>query len=199
MYNELTSSVSLGCITRKLLNEMLHDINADDTPVVCIQHYDSPCGELILASAGNELCLCDWKGMARGESHLRRIRRYVKGVFRNASSPVIEKTRTELDEYFAGCRREFDIPVRLLGTDFQCRVWRAVRNIPYGERRSYMEIAKTVGNARGVRAVAQAVGANGICIIIPCHRVVGSNGALTGFAGGLDKKAFLLEGEGGEL
>ena len=80
-----------------------------------------------------------------------------------------------------------------VGTDFQLRVWRALLDIPYGETKSYMEIAQTIGNPRGVRAVAQAIGANGIGIIIPCHRVIGSNHSLTGFAGGLDNKKFLLE------
>ena len=101
----------------------------------------------------------------------------------------------QLDDYFAGNSRKFDIPLRPFGTDFQLRVWRALLDIPYGETRSYMEIATKVGNAKGVRAVAQAIGANGICIIIPCHRVVGSNHSLTGFTGGLDKKKFLIEME----
>ena len=99
----------------------------------------------------------------------------------------------QLDGYFAGNSRKFDIPLRPFGTDFQLRVWRALLDIPYGETRSYMEIAGKVGNAKGVRAVAQAIGANGIGVLVPCHRVIGSDHSLTGFAGGLAKKAFLLE------
>ena len=162
---------------------------------ISIQHYSSPCGELVLASMGHELCLCDWSGMACAKRNIRRIGRYMNVDFRVESSPVIEQTKMQLDEYFAGSRTEFDIPLHPFGTDFQQLVWKALPEIPYGETRSYMEIATKVGNAKGVRAVAQAIGANGICIIIPCHRVVGSNHSLTGFTGGLDKKKFLIEME----
>ena len=165
------------------------------TQIICIQYYNSPCGELVLASIGNELCLCDWNGMPCAERNMRRIGRYMNVDFRVESSPVINQTKRQLDEYFAGSRTEFDIPLHPFGTDFQQLDWKALLNIPYGEPRSYMEIATKVGNAKGVRAVAQAIGANGICIIIPCHRVVGSNHSLTGFTGGLDKKKFLIEME----
>ena len=161
--------------------------------MICIQYYNSPCGELVLASMGDELCLCDWNGMPCAERNLCRIGRYVNADFRTEPSSVIEQTKRQLDEYFAGSRKEFDIPLHPFGTDFQLQVWRALFDIPYGETRTYMEIASKIGNAKGVRAVAQAIGANGIDILIPCHRVVGSNNSLTGFAGGLDKKRFLLE------
>ena len=165
------------------------------TQMICIQYYNSPCGELVLASIGNELCLCDWNRMPCAERNMRRIGRYMNVDFRVESSPVIEQTKMQLDEYFAGSRTEFDIPLHPFGTDFQQLVWKALPEIPYGETRSYMEIATKVGNAKGVRAVAQVIGANGICVIIPCHRVVGSNHSLTGFTGGLDKKKFLIEME----
>ena len=161
--------------------------------MICIQYYNSPCGELVLASMGDELCLCDWNGMPCAERNLRRIGRYVNEDFRKETSPVIEQTKRQLDDYFAGNRKEFDIQLHTFGTDFQNRVWKALLDIPYGKTRTYMEIAKSIGNAMGVRAVAQAIGANSIDIIVPCHRVIGSNHSLTGFAGGLDKKRFLLE------
>ena len=113
--------------------------------------------------------------------------------FTMASSAVIEQTVNQLDDYFAGHLTAFNIPLHPVGTDFQHRVWKALLDIPYGQTRSYMEIAKSIGNPQGVRAVAQAIGANGIGIIIPCHRVIGSNHSLTGFAGGLDKKQLLLQ------
>ena len=161
--------------------------------MICIQYYNSPCGELILASMGNELCMCDWNGMPCAERNLRRIGRYVNKDFRKETSPVIEQTKRQLDDYFAGNRKEFDIQLHTFGTDFQNRVWKALLDIPYGKTRTYMEIAKSIDNAKGVRAVAQAIGANSLDIIVPCHRVIGSNHSLTGFAGGLDKKRFLLE------
>ena len=104
-----------------------------------------------------------------------------------------EQTKRQLDDYFAGHRKTFDIPLHPFGTDFQLLVWRALVDIPYGETRTYMEIATKIGNAKGIRAVAQAIGANGIDILIPCHRVIGSNHSMTGYTGGLDKKKFLIE------
>lgn len=160
--------------------------------VICIQYYSSPCGELILASMDDELCLCDWNGMACAERNRRRLGRYVNAEFSIASSPVLELTKKQLDNYFAGNRKEFNIPLHPIGTGFQLRVWKALLDIPYGETRCYREIAQEIGNPKSVRAVAQAIGANGIDILIPCHRVIGSNHSLTGFAGGVEKKEFLL-------
>lgn len=164
--------------------------------IVNIQHYDSPCGELVLASVDGELCLCDWNGMPCAERNKRRLLRLQDAVFKDEPSEVIRQTEWQLDEYFAGTRRVFDIPLHPVGTDFQKAVWSALLEIPYGEVRTYMDIARSVDNVRGVRAVAQAIGANGIGIIIPCHRVIGSDNSLTGFAGGLETKHRLLELEG---
>ena len=112
--------------------------------------------------------------------------------FREKSTPILHHAIMQLEEYFAGHRRQFDIPLLPLGTTFQQRVWDELTDIPYGETRSYKEIAEKMGKAEAVRAVAQAIGANGISIIIPCHRVVGSNGRLTGYAGGLEAKKRLI-------
>ena len=160
---------------------------------ISIQHYSSPCGELVLASMGHELCLCDWSGMACAKRNIRRIGRYMNVDFRVESSPIVEQTKRQLDDYFAGNRKEFDIQLHTFGTDFQNRVWKALLDIPYGKTRTYMEIAKSIDNAKGVRAVAQAIGANSLDIIVPCHRVIGSNHSMTGYTGGLDKKKFLIE------
>ena len=160
--------------------------------IVHIRHIDSPCGELVLGEAGGELCLCTWSGMPCAGRCLRRLARLSGAQFLEASSPVLERAAAELDEYFAGRRTSFDIPLRPVGTPFQMSVWRALMQIPCGETRTYLEIARAVGNVRGVRAVAQAIGANGLGIFIPCHRVVGSSGSLTGFAAGLPVKRLLL-------
>ena len=126
-----------------------------------------------------ELCLCDWNANPCAERNLHRLTGSVD--FRVESSPVVEQTKRQLDDYFAGHRKTFDIPLHPFGTDFQLLVWRALVDIPYGETRTYMEIATKIGNAKGVRAVAQAIGANGIDILIPCHRVIGSNHSMTGY------------------
>lgn len=106
---------------------------------------------------------------------------------------VIEKARAELEEYFAGKRQSFSVALKPQGTAFQKRVWAALREIPYGKTASYGEIADKIGNKKACRAVGMANNRNPIAIIIPCHRVVGAGGSLTGYAGGLDKKEFLLK------
>lgn len=157
-----------------------------------LQHYDSPCGALVLASFADKLCLCDWSGNPLAERNKRRLVKYMNTSFKTETSSVLKETRSQLDEYFAGYRTSFDIPLHLIGTDFQQRVWKELLNIPYGTTKSYKEIALSIGNTKGVRAVAGAIGANGISILIPCHRVVGSNNSLTGYAGGLEAKRTLI-------
>ena len=112
--------------------------------------------------------------------------------FEEGFSPVIDKAKTQLDEYFAGARREFDVPLLFAGTDFQKKVWDALLTIPYGQAISYGEMARRIGMPTAVRAVANANGANAISIFAPCHRVIGSDRKLTGYAGGLEAKEYLL-------
>ena len=158
-----------------------------------IQYYNSPCGEIVLASIGDELCLCDWNEWPCAARNKRRLLRYLNAACTEETSEVLENTKQQLEEYFVGSRKTFDVKIHPIGTEFQCQVWRALCEIPYGETRTYKDIAQKVDNLKGVRAVAQAIGANGISIIIPCHRVIGSNRSLTGFAGGLDAKRLLLK------
>jgi len=162
-----------------------------------IQYYDSPCGEIVLASMGNELCLCDWNEMPCAERNKHRLVKYINAEFKVETSYVLEQIKKQLDEYFAGTRKTFDIPLHPVGTEFQQQVWNALLEIPYGETRSYKDIALSIANLKGIRAVAQAIGANGISILIPCHRVIGSNHSLTGFAGGIEAKRILLQIERG--
>jgi methylated-DNA-[protein]-cysteine S-methyltransferase len=112
-------------------------------------------------------------------------------------SPLLSRAAVELEEYFSGRRRNFDLPLNPRGTDFQRKVWTALRAIPYGETRSYAQIAMAAGNPKACRAVGMANNKNPIGIIIPCHRVIGSNGSLVGYAGGLERKRFLLDLEAG--
>jgi methylated-DNA-[protein]-cysteine S-methyltransferase len=102
----------------------------------------------------------------------------------------------QIDEYFTGARKDFDVPLKPSGTAFQLSVWAGLREIPYGETISYGELARWIGNPRAVRAVGRANGSNPIAVIVPCHRVIGANGTLTGYGGGLDRKAKLLALEG---
>lgn len=116
----------------------------------------------------------------------------------SASTPIIEQTRRELAEYFAGTRRVFEVPLSFAATPFQRRVWTALCNIRYGERVSYLQQAQMVGDELAIRAVAQANGQNPIAILIPCHRVINASGKLGGFGGGLLRKQFLLDLERGD-
>ena len=113
-----------------------------------------------------------------------------------AETPFIKKTAVQLKEYFAGRRKTFDVPLVLHGTKFQVSVWKALQAIPYGETRTYREIAVLTGNPKACRAVGMANNRNPIALIVPCHRVIGSNGSLTGYADGLDTKEYLLKLEG---
>ena len=108
---------------------------------------------------------------------------------------ILKKTEKQLTEYFDGTRKDFDLELSLEGTDFQKKAWNELANIPYGETISYMEQSERIGNAKAIRAVGGANGKNKISIILPCHRVIGKNGSLTGYGGGLDKKKWLLDFE----
>jgi methylated-DNA-[protein]-cysteine S-methyltransferase len=116
--------------------------------------------------------------------------------WRERSTELLRQTRRQLDEYFAGARRDFDLPLAAQGTGFQQRVWAELRAIPYASTASYVDIARRLGDAKAVRAVGMANGRNPLGIVVPCHRVIGADGSLTGYAGGLERKRALLELEG---
>ena len=158
-----------------------------------IKYYKSPVGEILLGSYDGKLCLADWHYRKMRSTIDARIQKALHAKYVENSSDVIEQTITQFEEYFAHKRKVFDIPLLMLGTDFQKSVWEGLLKIPYGTTASYLELAKNTGNEKAVRAVASANGANAISILIPCHRIIGSDGSLTGYAGGLDVKKKLLE------
>ena len=158
-----------------------------------VMHYRFPCGEMMLGSFDGRLCLCDWIDGRRRASVDQRLQRILNANYVKGSSDVIERAKYQLDEYFLNKRREFDIPLLFVGTDFQKKVWNELLNIPYGTTISYGELAQRIGMPKSVRAVANANAVNAISIIVPCHRVIGSDGKLTGYGGGLERKRLLLE------
>ncbi len=164
--------------------------------VIKIARYASPAGEMIVGSCGDEICLCDWAARHRRDTNDRRTRRHLGATCEEGTSPAIARAIAQLDEYFAGRRRAFDLKIRFTGSPFQCSVWSELLKIPYGTTISYAELARRIGNPKAVRAVASANAANPISILVPCHRVIGSNRRLTGYAGGLDAKKYLLTLEG---
>lgn len=166
--------------------------------VISTYPYHSPCGTLLLASYEGRICLCDWAENRRRQLTDRRIRSALHAQYVQQQSEVIAQAVAELDEYFGGMRTHFDVPLLMAtGTPFQQRVWQCLTHIPYGTTLSYAEEALRLGSATAVRAVASANGANPLSILVPCHRVIASDGTLGGYAGGLAAKRFLLELEGG--
>lgn len=164
--------------------------------IIKIRRYESPCGMLMLGSYGDKLCLCDWQ-IEQHRDHIdRRLTRMLNAEFEEGTSEVIDKAIKQLDEFFAGQRKIFDIPLLFVGTDFQKTVWNELLKIPFGKTVSYGEMARRIGMPKAVRAVANANGANSMSIFAPCHRVIGSDHSLTGYGGGLDAKRTLLKLEG---
>ncbi len=146
---------------------------------------NSPVGGLKLVGNDNGLAAIMW-----AEDRPRRVNLDIVGEM--PDHPVLLETETQLNQYFAGKRKVFDLPLNFQGTDFQKSVWHALLRIPFGETRTYRDIAIELGNSNATRAVGAANGRNPIAIVAPCHRVVGTDGSLTGFAGGLEAKATLL-------
>jgi methylated-DNA-[protein]-cysteine S-methyltransferase len=153
---------------------------------------DSPVGALKLVAHDQALVAVMWDN----EDH-KCVR--LAELVENVQHQILLKVKQQLEEYFLGQRQQFDLPLDFQGTAFQQQVWQALLTIPFGETRSYKEIAIQLGNEKAVRAVGAANGKNPISIIAPCHRVIGSGGALVGFAGGLDKKQILLSLEKSQI
>jgi methylated-DNA-[protein]-cysteine S-methyltransferase len=162
-----------------------------------IQYFKSAYGELILGSYDQALCLCDWRYRTRRETVDRRIQKGLGAEYVERDDDLLQMTREQLEQYFAGDRQQFDLPLKTVGTVFQHSVWDALIAIPFGETYSYLQLAKAIGNMSAVRAVANANGANALSIFIPCHRIIGSDGKLVGYAGGMDSKKRLLKLEQG--
>ena len=155
-------------------------------------YWRSPCGVLMIASLNEQLVTSDWVDGWHHRAILNRFNKLIGLPFVEGSSLVIEEAIHQLEEYFRQERREFDLPLTLIGTDFQKDVWHALQSIPYGSCPTYADIAQAIGKPKAVRAVGGAVGQNPFSIIIPCHRVVGANQSLTGYGGGLEDKKYLL-------
>lgn len=157
--------------------------------MICYTEHNSPLGTLLLAASERGLCGLYF------EQHKHFNGK--EGWQAADSHPVLSATAQQLDEYFASRRTRFDLPLDLIGTGFQRSVWQALTHIPFGQTASYAQQAQRIGNPAAVRAVAAANGRNPVSIVVPCHRVIGSNGAPTGYAGGLDRKHYLLALERG--
>lgn len=154
--------------------------------------YNSPCGELLIGSYQDTICLCDWNIPERRTKIDNTILRDFNAEFKEGLTPIISEAKLQLDKYFAGELREFSIDINIGGSIFQQLVWEELCNIGYGITISYKDLAERLERPTSVRAIANAVRLNPVSILIPCHRIIGTDGSLTGYAGGLEAKEFLI-------
>ena len=161
-----------------------------------IAYYHSPVGELILGSHLGELVLCDWRYRKMRPAIDKRIMEGLNADYDEQPSAITDQAIQELNAYFEKTLQTFAVPLKLVGTPFQRSVWNELMIIPFGKTLSYLELSRRLGDEKAIRAVATANGANAISIIVPCHRIIGSDGDLVGYAGGLPAKKKLLQLEG---
>lgn len=166
-----------------------------DRTLIAVTRILTPLGPMLAGATARGVCLLEFIDRRMLETQVKTLRRRLKAELVPGTNEHFEALNLQIAEYFAGTRTEFDLPLILTGTPFQQEVWQGLREIPYGETRSYGEQAANLGRPHAVRAVARANGENRIAIIIPCHRVVGKDGRLTGYGGGLWRKRYLLDHE----
>ena len=169
--------------------------NPNSYKVITVKQIETPLGTMIACAAEVGICMLEYSDRKALATELKEISKHFNASIIPGENPYFTTLEKELAEYFVGKRKEFTAPLSPVGTDFQKNVWKILRTIPYGTTISYQEQAKILGNPKAVRAVANANGLNKISILIPCHRVIGSNGKLTGYGGGIWRKQKLLEVE----
>ncbi len=160
---------------------------------IFVTEFETDFGTLILGDFEGKLSLCDWKFRKMRKQIDQRLKSGLQAEFQEKTTDLLLETQKQLNAYFAGQIQVFDMPLQLVGTEFQQKVWNQLLEIKYGETDSYLSLSKKLANQKAIRAVASANGANAISIIVPCHRIIGSNGELIGYAGGLSAKKKLLE------
>lgn len=167
----------------------------EDAQVILIDRLTSPLGPMLVCATDRGVCLLEFTDRKMLEMEFRDLQKRLQAQIIAGENDHIRRLKIELADYFAGRRTEFTVPLHYPGTDFQISVWNTLCEIPYGTTCSYQDLATTLGNPNAVRAVARANGFNRIAILIPCHRVIGKDGKLTGYGGGLARKKWLLEHE----
>lgn len=168
---------------------------SEEGQIVTINRIETPLGPMMVGVTDEGLCLLEFTDRKMLETQLKTLKKRMNVALVSGQHPMIELVSSQLQAYFDGKRKVFDIPLIIPGTEFQQRVWEALQKIPYGVTRSYKQQADTVGDVKAVRAVARANGENRISIIIPCHRIIGSDGSIVGYGGGIHRKQWLLKHE----
>jgi AraC family transcriptional regulator of adaptative response/methylated-DNA-[protein]-cysteine methyltransferase len=166
---------------------------------ILIAPLSTPIGPMLTCATEQGVCLLEFDDRRMLETELQDLQRRLRARIVAGENAAIRQLRRELADYFAGSRQRFEVPLHTPGSDFQRTVWQALTAIPYGRTASYKQQAERIGRPQAVRAVAAANGANRVAILIPCHRVIGSNGDLTGYGGGLARKQWLLAHEAGTV
>ncbi len=164
---------------------------------IYIERLETEYSNLLLGEFKGKLCLCDWEFRKQRKQIDQRIQKGLCSDYEFKETAFLEEVKQQLNSYFKKELQEFNIPLLLVGTNFQKEVWSELQKIPYGETKSYAQLSLIMNNPKAIRAIASANGANALSIVVPCHRVVGSDGSLTGYAGGLQAKQKLLQLEGG--
>ena len=167
--------------------------------IINIARFTTPLGPMFACATEQGVCLLEFTDRKMLETEFKDLCKRLNAVILPGENDHLGQVQSELSEYFAGKRRLFTVALHTPGTDFQQSVWKALHEIPYGGTRTYKQLAMALGNPKGVRAVASANGYNRVAIIIPCHRVIGSNGQLTGYGGGVYRKKWLLDLESRSL
>ena len=163
--------------------------------LITVNRIPSPLGPLMIGATNDGVCLLEFTDRRMLETQLEILKKKLNAKMVTGKHPMIDKVEEQLAEYFEGTRKQFDLPLVVPGTEFQLKAWNALVKIPYGTTRSYKQQANVVGNIKAVRAVARANGENRISIIIPCHRIIGSDGSIVGYGGGIQRKQWLLKHE----
>ncbi len=161
--------------------------------VIDLKRFETPLGTMIACATPKGICLLEFTDRKMLETGLKSLAKQLNATIIQGDNSHFDTLEVQLEEYFNGKRKEFTVSLDAIGTEFQKKVWTALQSVPYGKTKSYKEQAISIGSPESVRAVAQANGMNRVSIIIPCHRVIGSNGELTGYGGGLYRKKYLLE------
>ncbi len=167
--------------------------------IIYYQYYEAPCGELVLYSFNGRLCMCNWANSHDQSSASLALRRELKAEFEQKPTEVIREARHQLTAYFRRKTQTLKVPMLLVGTEFQKRVWESLTTIPYGKTITYSALARQLEVPAATRAVAKACAENVLSLFLPCHRVVGKGGQMQGSGGGIDVKRFLLDLEDNTL
>jgi AraC family transcriptional regulator of adaptative response/methylated-DNA-[protein]-cysteine methyltransferase len=171
----------------------------DGATIINLQVLETPLGNMLACATDKGVCLLEFIDRRAFVTELKDLKRLLRATIESGPNEHLDELEKQLNEYFSGTRKKFELTLITPGTEFQNTVWKKLLDIPYGETRSYKQQSIAVGNLGAIRAVGTANGANRIAIVIPCHRVIGEDGSLTGYGGGLKRKRWLLDFESGAL